>query len=83
MMWQCPLCNGTDFLLPACPHCADSMEDMGKVSDYYADYSPYREIDDLKWTDGYADLSAHLCMHYFCCPSCGYEQVQAVRERHE
>lgn len=80
-MWVCLYCNGLKTIATSCPQCSAPMEDRGKVSDYYLDYSPYREIEDLKMTDGYEhDHEQHECMHYICCPACGHIQVQAFKE---
>ncbi|MGI6127967.1 MAG: hypothetical protein ACOYEF_13615 [Planifilum sp.] len=80
MGWTCPVCNGLIQLAPRCPQCGSRMEDQGRVSDLLADYSPYRSIDDLKRTDGLADLSTHRCPHHLYCRSCGWSQSQMVEE---
>jgi len=77
---MCPVCNSFQALQAACRHCGGWMEDAGKLSDYYGDYSPYRPIDDAKQTNGLPDLAQHLCVHVAWCPSCRREQRVAVRE---
>lgn len=66
----CPVCNGLETLWPSCPRCLAAAEDCGKTSDFYGPYSPYRPIDDLKLTNGFADASAHQCVHTSYCPGC-------------
>lgn len=70
MPFQCPVCNGLEPLRFPCPRCGTITRDMGRISDYYAPYSPYREIDDLKRTNGAPDLRLHQCIHAACCPEC-------------
>ncbi|GAB7388827.1 hypothetical protein BSNK01_26650 [Bacillaceae bacterium] len=66
----CPVCNGLASLGARCPHCKERMIDGGRLGDYYGDYSPYREIDDLKATNGYPDLRNGECWHLAFCPRC-------------
>jgi hypothetical protein len=49
------------------------MMDGGRLGDYYDDYSPYREIDDLKMSNGYQDVSTHHCIHLIYCPHCNWD----------
>ncbi len=81
MMWICPICNGFDSLIQPCPRCHRPLEDMGRLSDYYNPYSPYREIDQLKLTNGYQDLTHHLCFHLLSCPQCHLQLVHHVQEQ--
>ena len=37
----CPLCNGIEDYPLVCTNCSSKLEDQGKISDYYDDYSPY------------------------------------------
>ncbi|EGL81681.1 hypothetical protein CathTA2_2867 [Caldalkalibacillus thermarum TA2.A1] len=80
-MWICPVCNGLETLTYSCPRCATVVDDLGKLSDYYEPYSPYREIDDLKLTNGYPDLVKHQCIHLLRCSLCGLEFQGAINER--
>ncbi|WP_421617498.1 hypothetical protein ACAF76_003790 [Brevibacillus sp. TJ4] len=76
----CPVCNGFSSLRAACTTCSGPLEDGGRLYDYYGDYSPYREIDDAKLTNGYPDLRLHQCLHLCWCPACESEQIVTVRE---
>lgn len=78
---MCPVCNGLEQLTCSCFKCGNPMNDYGKLSDYYAPYSPYRPIDDLKETNGYLDLQLQQCMHTVICSVCETEAVQAVDEK--
>lgn len=80
-MYACLYCNGIKTIDITCPKCLTSVEDLGKVSDYYQAYSPYREIDDLKMTDGFPDnLDQHKCIHYLSCPHCQFQQTISFQE---
>ncbi len=80
-MGICPVCNGYSSLQLVCDQCSGILEDQGKISDYYDDYSPYMEIDWLKLEDGIADnYQEEQCMHLFKCPKCGREQVEIIQE---
>ncbi|WP_274363876.1 hypothetical protein [Paenibacillus thermotolerans] len=76
----CPVCNGFEQLVAACPQCGAKAEDQGKLSDLYGPYSPYRPIDDLKLTNGYDDLAHRQCMHAVYCPVCGETAIRSVNE---
>lgn len=80
MFCVCPVCNGLQAVSAVCPRCASSLKDGGKIQDYYGPYSPYRPIDDMKMTNGFADLSTHRCVHYIHCEECGYSYPQAIQE---
>jgi len=80
MIFICPVCNGLQAMRAVCPHCASAMTDGGKIQDYYGPYSPYRPIDDLKMTDGFADYSSHRCIHHLYCAVCGHSYPQPVQE---
>lgn len=80
-MWICPVCNGLERLDTPCARCGTPQDDLGRLSDYYTPYSPYREIDDLKMTNSFADLATHQCIHLLYCPHCQLEHKQAINER--
>lgn len=82
-MWICPVCNGMNSINHYCPECSARMDDLGKLSDLYTPYSPYREIEDVKMTNGYMDHANHECMHMTLCPHCHYQQVISVKESGE
>lgn len=79
-MSLCPICNGFATFQQACFKCSGEMKDVGKVYDLYSDYSPYRPIDDIKMTDGYADLQHNQCMHFTYCLTCGHEEIIGIDE---
>lgn len=80
-MYTCLYCNGLKSVEIRCPHCQTLVQDLGKVSDYIEPYSPYRDIDDLKLTDGIMNNQAdHHCIHYLFCPACQYEQTVSFQE---
>jgi len=57
------------------------MEDKGKVTDYFDDYSAYMDIDMMKMYDGQlTSLEDHLCLHYFYCPSCQHQETNSIQE---
>jgi hypothetical protein len=57
------------------------MEDQGKVTDYFENYSPYMDIDMMKLVDGYPyTLANHECVHLFYCPCCRQEEVRFIKE---
>lgn len=77
----CPLCNGFLSLQLNCPHCSSKLIDFGKVTDYFDDYSPYMEIDDIKLTDGYKETtSQQYCPHLLKCLHCEIETVHLIKE---
>ncbi|TYR79025.1 hypothetical protein FZC66_16980 [Priestia megaterium] len=80
-MYICALCNGFSQLKPTCRVCGHELEDMGKVSDYFDDYSAYMEIDQLKLENGLAhDFQQHQCTHLFYCVICHYEGLKSIQE---
>ncbi|MDQ0340332.1 uncharacterized protein YbaR (Trm112 family) [Caldalkalibacillus uzonensis] len=81
-MWICPVCNGLESLTYTCPQCANPVDDLGKLSDYDEPYSPYREINDMKLSNGYPDLVQHQCIHLLHCPNCKQEMQVALDERY-
>lgn len=80
MSYICPICNGLDQLHVVCSKCSHLLDDHGKIDDLWGPYSPYREIDDLKLTNGFEDVKNHQCIHIVSCPHCGTDQVVSVNE---
>lgn len=81
MMNICPLCNGLRNVTVYCSCCPNQMEDKGKITDYYDDYSPYMDIDMMKLADGYPEtLIRRECVHLFYCPHCHQEEVKFIKE---
>ena len=79
--YACPVCNGFSALEDhRCPGCGHVLEDNGRFTDLFSDYSPYREIDDLKMTDGLTDLKTRQCPHALTCPACVHSKVLMVDE---
>ncbi|RKQ33973.1 hypothetical protein [Oceanobacillus halophilus] len=77
----CPLCNGVETLIVECPNCQTAMEDQGKVTDFFDDYSAYMDIDMMKMYDGDANsLENHECLHYFYCYTCHHEETKAMKD---
>lgn len=80
-MIMCPLCNGIETVTIPCPKCNTNMDDRGKATDYFDDYSAYMDIDLMKMVDG--DPNSHrnqYCLHYFVCPNCYYEETKGIKE---
>ncbi|MGG4496047.1 hypothetical protein [Brevibacillus reuszeri] len=80
MNYLCPACNGLAALAKECPRCGQLLSDAGRLYDYYGDYSPYREIDDVKMDNGYPDRHNHQCLHTGWCPHCQEEHMIIVQE---
>lgn len=77
----CPVCNGFTSLTEICPHCGGNMEDMGRLMDYYDDYSPYMPIELMKLENGFPDDGAnHQCVHLLKCPICGKDDIILIDE---
>ncbi|MBM6617763.1 hypothetical protein [Bacillus suaedaesalsae] len=80
-MGICPLCNGFEVLAISCEYCHSEVEDKGRVIDYFDDYSPYMEIEDMKKIDGYSQTHQdQQCAHLLVCPLCHQEQIYFVKE---
>ena len=80
-MGICAICNGFEQLMVNCPSCGESLDDNGRIMDFYDDYSAYMEIDHLKLEDGYSDsLSKEKCPHLVSCPKCGRNEVKFILE---
>lgn len=77
----CPVCNGFTRLQTICSTCQQPIDDAGRLADYFGDYSPYREIDDAKLTNGFLDVANHECIHVGWCPRCRNEQLFVVSEQ--
>jgi hypothetical protein len=80
LSWYCPVCNGLLQASAGCPQCAGELSDGGRISDYFAPYSPYRPIDDMKMTDGFIDHATHECIHYMYCDQCRDSFPMAIKE---
>ncbi|AMX84480.1 hypothetical protein GS3922_12860 [Geobacillus subterraneus] len=77
----CPLCNGLRRMTVYCSYCRQPMEDQGKITDYFDDYSPYMDADIMKFVDGYPrTYTNHECVHLFYCPHCREEEVRFIKE---
>lgn len=76
----CPVCNGLESINKACPQCRATSEDLGRMSDWFGPYSPYREIDDLKMTNGCLDRTHHTCIHMCQCTVCGLNFLCGIEE---
>ena len=80
-MYICPLCNGLLAKSFPCSACGQSLEDTGRIIDYFDDYSAYMEIEDMKKIDGYDSThSQHECAHLFYCSSCKNSEVKLIKE---
>jgi len=80
MSYICPVCNGITTIQAFCSNCYHNLDDYGRIDDIWEPYSPYREIDDLKMTNGFDDLKNHQCVHIATCPVCGKDQIVKVDE---
>lgn len=80
MAYICPVCNGLSSLQAICTSCSHQLDDYGRIDQMWGPYSPYREIDDLKLTNGFIDLETHNCTHLASCPTCGKDQIVSVKE---
>jgi hypothetical protein len=81
LMNICPLCNGLRNIKIACQNCGNQLEDMGKLTDFFGDYSPYMGIDMMKMVDGYQfTYQQHQCPHLFYCSQCGRDEVRLINE---
>lgn len=80
MSYICPVCNGLEALEANCSNCFHHLDDFGRVDQIWEPYAPYREIDDMKFTNGYDDFEKHNCIHITSCPSCGKDQLITIEE---
>lgn len=80
-MGICPNCNGFETAKFQCPNCGATMDDSGRIMDFYDDYSPYMEIDELKLEDGYPNtFSKNQCPHLMSCLHCGRNEIKFIQE---
>lgn len=68
----CPLCNGLVKYVKYCEKCDSSMENGGRIQDYYDDYSPYLGHN---ITDVMDEEPSYICQHIFTCPVCRHDDV--------
>ncbi|WP_249872114.1 hypothetical protein [Oceanobacillus saliphilus] len=79
-MEVCPLCNGFETVTIECSGCSSILEDQGKITDYFDDYSAYMDIDIMKLFDGDPQsLESKACLHYFYCANCQQEETRAMK----
>ncbi len=77
----CPICNGFEKIKEKCSSCGKNVEDMGRVMDFYDDYSAYMPIDQMKMEDGYpTDFTKQKCPHILKCTACGQTVVRFIQE---
>lgn len=81
MSYLCPICNGLANLNVQCPECHHQLDDYGRIDQIWEPYSPYREIDDIKLTNGYDDFTTHKCVHLTTCSCCGKDQIIFINEQ--
>lgn len=79
-MSMCPYCNALATLSVACPNCHTIADDQGMLANFYSDYSPYRERDDINMSNGFDDVQNHQCVHLLYCPGCQHEFTYSVNE---
>ncbi|CCQ97911.1 conserved hypothetical protein [[Clostridium] ultunense Esp] len=80
MGYMCPLCNGMTTLYRICPSCGTRLDHKGRIEESYDPYSPYRDGEDLKRTNGYYDDLLHQCIHVGYCPYCNKEHLLFIQE---
>lgn len=81
MSTLCPVCNGLYMTQVDCPECAGPAEDLGRYSDMFGPYAPYRDIDELKMVDGDpGDHAQRRCLHLHRCISCHRSFLVSVDE---
>ncbi len=76
----CPICNGLSSLQANCEQCGSLAEDQGRLENMFGPYSPYREIDHIKQTNGYLDLAHKQCIHIAICLNCSHQQLYFIQE---
>lgn len=77
----CPVCNGYESTTIFCQKCSQQMEDQGKLSDYFDDYSPYMDIELMRLEDGIVNnYSNSQCVHLYKCFHCDEEEVTIIQE---
>ena len=80
MQSMCPVCNGLTQLQAICSICYQPMIDLGRETDFWDDYSPYREIQHLLMGMNTTENKT-VCLHLAHCPFCDHEQTVAVEEK--
>jgi hypothetical protein len=83
LSYICPVCNGMQVLDAECPICAHKASDCGRFDDFLGPYSPYREIDDIAMSNGFRDVSNHLCIHLVNCPVCAHDYTVQIELRND
>lgn len=77
----CPLCNGFNNASFSCAQCGNSLEDSGRIIDYFDDYSAYMQIDDMKKIDGIQTTFQNKeCAHLFYCINCHNQEIKIIKE---
>jgi len=77
----CPLCNGFNNASFSCAQCGNSLEDSGRIIDYFGPYSAYMQIDSMKKIDGIETTLQHNeCAHLFYCPNCNNQETILIKE---
>lgn len=77
----CPICNGFENISEKCASCGTTVEDMGRIMDFYDDYSAYMPIDQMKMEDGYpTDYAMKQCPHVLKCSACNQMVVKFINE---
>ncbi|THE10861.1 hypothetical protein E1I69_17120 [Bacillus timonensis] len=80
-MTICPLCNGLNNASFSCAQCGKSLEDSGRIIDYFDDYSAYMQIDDMKKIDGIqTTFQNNECAHLFYCTNCHNQEIKLIKE---
>lgn len=73
-MSYCKLCNGMSEIIYSCPQCNSDLVDVGRIYDYFDDYSAYMDIDLIKLVDGNPTSSKkNECVHLFKCEDCNVD----------
>lgn len=80
-MGICPVCNGLEQPIYQCQQCGSTLEESGRLMDYFDDYSAYMPIDLMKLEDGIRnDARNEQCPHVYHCPSCHHDQIMIIKE---
>lgn len=77
----CPVCNGMMQLQAICTICHQPMIDLGRETDFWDNYSPYRDIQHLRMEGPGTLQEKTLCLHVAHCPFCDHEQSVTVEEK--
>jgi hypothetical protein len=78
-MKACALCNGIVSYKGMCAKCGDTTLDQGRYHDYYDEYSPYMDIQEIQLADGIPNSSCtDTCLHLFTCKRCGEEEGRSI-----